>query len=68
MTEKASIAGRSLLVTLLALALALVCVATSAGDADAKRVRHKKSEAAFINCVDRGPTPCDGPRKIASSR
>jgi hypothetical protein len=66
-TEKASIAGRSLFVTLLALALALalalVFVATSAGDADAKRVRHKKSTAAFINCVDRGPTPCDGPNR-----
>jgi hypothetical protein len=58
-TEKASIAGRSLFVTLLALALALVFVATSAGDADAKRVRHKHSTAAFINCVDRdAPTPC----------
>jgi hypothetical protein len=52
-TEKASIAGRSLFVTLfvtlLALALALVFVATLAGDADARRVRHKKSSAVFIN-------------------
>jgi hypothetical protein len=63
-TGKASIAGRSLFVTLLALALALVFVATLAGDADAKRVRHKKSSASFINCVDDGPTPC-APRSKA---
>ena len=63
MTEKASIAGRSLFVTLLALALALVFVVTLAGDADARRVRHKKSTAAFVDCVDGGPGPCDDPQR-----
>jgi hypothetical protein len=38
-----------LFVTLLALALALVFVATLAEDADARRVRHKKSTAAFVD-------------------
>jgi hypothetical protein len=46
-TWNASIAIRSLCVTLLAAILALVLVVTLAEDADARKVRHKKGLATF---------------------
>ena len=48
-TGNASITTRSLWVTLLAAILALAFVVTSAEDADARRVRNKKSTAAFVD-------------------
>jgi hypothetical protein len=48
-TGNASITTRSLWVTLLAAILALVFVVTTAEDADARRVRHKKSTAVFVD-------------------
>jgi hypothetical protein len=48
-TGNASITTRSLCVTLLAAILALVFVATLAEDADARRGRHKRGTAAFVD-------------------
>jgi hypothetical protein len=48
-TGNASITTRTFCVTLLAAILALVFVATMAEDADARRVRHRRGTAAFVD-------------------
>jgi len=67
-TEKVSIASRSLFITLLALALALLFVVTLAGDADARHRRPTRrfSVAAFdVLGVDPGAAPFEAPDRFS---